>query len=152
MKHSGTGKFSVSEERRDKVGVLYRASPPLDPDEVNALFAATCGQHERRNFGPVLRRSLVYVCAYRGPSLVGFVNVAWDGGAHAFILDTMVHPEWRGRGIGRWLVLMAADEATERGIEWIHVDFEPNLRNFYFRCGFRPTGAGLLRLGSGRDV
>ena len=152
MKHPGSGKFSLSEESRDELDVLYRVNPPLDSNDVNDLFAVAWDRHERRNFESVLRRSLVYVCAYRGPSLVGFVNVAWDGGAHAFILDTTVHPEWRRRGIGRRLVLMAVDEATERGIQWLHVDFEPHLRHFYRRCGFRPTEAGLLRLGSGGDV
>ena len=142
----------MNEERRDEMGVLYRASPPLESDELNDLFIAAWDHHERRDFGPVLRRSLIYVCAYRGPSLVGFVNVAWDGGAHAFLLDTTVHPELRGRGVGRRLVLMAAEEAKVRGVQWLHVDFEPQLRHFYFRCGFRATEAGLMRLDSGRDV
>jgi hypothetical protein len=30
------------------------------------------------------------VCARQGRELVGFVNVAWDGVVHAFVLDTMV--------------------------------------------------------------
>jgi hypothetical protein len=25
-------------------------------------------------------------------ALIGFVNVAWDGGDHAFLIDTKVHP------------------------------------------------------------
>ena len=78
----------MSGERRDETGVLYRVSPPLGSDEVNDLFSAAWDGHERRDFGPVLQRSLVYICAYRRPSLVGFVNVVWDGGVHAFILDT----------------------------------------------------------------
>ena len=44
----------------------------------------------------MLARSLTYVAAYDtvggGEQLVGFVNVAWDGGIHAFLLDTTVHP------------------------------------------------------------
>jgi hypothetical protein len=34
--------------------------------------------------------SLGWVCARNKDELVGFVNVAWDGGAHAFILDAIV--------------------------------------------------------------
>ncbi len=126
--------------------MVYRVSPTLDPDEVNELFAVAWGDHARRDFDPILRRSLVYICAYRGQSLVGFVNVAWDGGVHGFVLDTTVHPDLRRCGIGSQLVLHAADEATERGIEWLHVDFEPHLLRFYEGCGFRRTEAGLLRL------
>jgi GNAT superfamily N-acetyltransferase len=93
-----------------------------------------------------LKHSLVYLCAYAERRLVGFVNVAWDGGIHGFILDTTVHPELRRRGIGRRLVLRAASEARSRGVEWLHVDFEPHLRTFYDSCGFRTTEAGLMHL------
>lgn len=141
----------MSEEQSDQTGVLYRVSPALRSDEVNDLFAAAWVHHERRDFEPVLVRSLTYVCAYLGSSLVGFVNVAWDGGAHGFLLDTTVHTDLRRRGIGRRLVLLATNEARERGIQWLHVDFEPHLRLFYEGCGFRPTEAGLLRLDSGNN-
>lgn len=142
----------MSGERREETDLLYCTSPALGSDEVNDLFAAAWGHHERRDFAPVLRRSLVYVCAYRGSRLVGFVNVAWDGGAHAFLLDTTVHPGLQRRGIGRRLVVLAADRARERGVQWLHVDFEPHLRRFYRGCGFRPTEAGLLRLDNGGDA
>jgi GNAT superfamily N-acetyltransferase len=141
----------LSEEQNDHVGVFYRVSPALRSEEINDLFAAAWVHHERRDFGPVLQCSLTYVCAYLGSSLVGFVNVALDGGAHGFLLDTTVHPDLRRRGIGRQLVLLAAGEARERGIKWLHVDFEPHLRPFYECCGFRPTEAGLLRLDSGNN-
>lgn len=127
-------------------GLVYRVSPPLTSAELNALMAAAWQDHEGRDFQPVLNRSLAYVCAYHETRLVGFVNVAWDGGEHAFILDTLVHPEFRRRGIGRELVLRAVGEAEGRGLKWVHVDFEPHLRSFYERCGFRDTAAGLIRL------
>ena len=93
-----------------------------------------------------MAQSLAYVCAYRAGRLVGFVNLAWDGGAHAFVLDTTFHPDVQRQGIGRRLVRRAAEVARERGVEWLHVDFDPHLRGFYERCGFLPTEAGLLNL------
>ena len=137
--------LAVTEEVSGDTDVIYRICPPVDADDIDGLFAAAWSGHEPRDFGPVLRQSLVYVCAYRG-RLVGFVNVAWDGGIHGFLLDTMVHPDLRRRGIGRRLVLLAAEEAGKRGVEWLHVDFESHLRGFYEGCGFRPSEAGLLRL------
>jgi GNAT superfamily N-acetyltransferase len=77
---------------------------------------------------------------------VGYVNVIGDGGAHAFILDTTVHPDERRRGLGVQLVQAAAAEARAQGAQWLHVDYEPHLESFYRQCGFRPTAAGLLRL------
>jgi GNAT superfamily N-acetyltransferase len=91
--------------------------------------------------------SLGWVCARDGDDLVGFVNVAWDGGIHAFILDPVVSPGARRRGVGTRLVELAVQEARAAGCEWLHVDFEDHLRPFYFDgCGFRPTNAGLIAL------
>jgi len=78
---------------------------------------------------------------------VGFVNVVWDGPVHAWIQDLMVAAAARHRGIGRQLVRAAADGAREARCQWLHVDFEDDLRSFYFdACGFISTNAGLLRL------
>lgn len=93
-----------------------------------------------------LDHSLTWVCAYDGLQLIGFVNVAWDGGVHAFLLDTTVHPEFQRRGLGRELVRRAAEVAREQGMDWLHVDFEPHLLSFYRACGFGPTETGLMRL------
>jgi hypothetical protein len=55
--------------------------------------------------------------------LVGFVNVVSDGADHA------------------------VEHARAAGHEWLHVDFDPHLRAFYFdACGFVPTDAGLINL------
>lgn len=122
------------------------ACPVLDDASLNALFALAWPGHEARAFGAVLTRSLGYLGAFAGDALVGFVNVAWDGGAHAFLLDPTVHPDYRRRGLGLRLVREAAALARAAGVEWLHVDYEPHLQAFYVAAGFRPTAAGLLRL------
>jgi GNAT superfamily N-acetyltransferase len=86
-----------------------------------------------------------------GDEPIGFVNLAWDGGIHAFVLDTTVHPNVRRRGVGRGLVELAVEVARERGVEWVHVDFDGHLREFYYECGFRRTEAGLLHLNRGDE-
>jgi GNAT superfamily N-acetyltransferase len=95
----------------------------------------------------VERYSVGWVCARDGDDLVGFVNVAWDGGVHAFIVDTLVRSRARGRGVGTELIATAVRGAREAGCEWLHADFDDHLRPFYFdACGFTPTNAGLIRL------
>ena len=126
--------------------ISYRISPAVANDALNALFAAAWPDHVGSDVAPVLSRSLAYVCAYQQDRLIGFVNLAWDGGIHAFLLDTTVHPAFQRRGIGRELVLRAAQVARARGIAWLHVDYEPHLGSFYRSCGFRHTEAGLMRL------
>lgn len=94
----------------------------------------------------ILSRSLVHLGAFDGDLLVGFVNVAWDGGVHAFLLDPTVDPAYGRAGLGTRLVRDASRLAGERGAQWLHVDYEPHLAEFYRKCGFRPTEAGLMRL------
>jgi GNAT superfamily N-acetyltransferase len=115
-------------------------------DALNELFAAAWPGHQPRSFAGVLASSLLWVTAMRDDRLVGFVNVATDGGIHAFILDTTVHPDERRNGLGVRLVRTAAAAARARGAEWLHADYEPHLETFYAQCGFTPTQAGLIKL------
>jgi GNAT superfamily N-acetyltransferase len=97
----------------------------------------------------VTAHSLGWVCAFEGDGeLVGFVNVPWDGGVHAFLMDTAVAKRVRRRGIGVTMVAMATERARAAGCEWLHVDFEgATLSRFYLQsCGFKATTAGLVRL------
>lgn len=125
--------------------VVLRIGAELEADALEALLDATWPEGGGPR-GSELEHSLCWVSAHAGERLVGFVNVAWDGGAHAFLLDTAVHPEFRRRGIGTSLVRCAADEARELGARWLHVDYEARYAEFYRRCGFESTLAGLIRL------
>jgi predicted N-acetyltransferase YhbS len=120
--------------------------PLLTDTQLNGLFAAARPSHTPGAYGQVLARSLACCAAFDGNALVGYVNVAWDGGVHAFLLDPTVHPVRRRQGLGLALVRAAAGAAAERGAEWLHVDYEPYLAPFYAAAGFRPTEAGLIRL------
>lgn len=138
-----------NEENADLDGlnaIDYVASPSLSNEELNALFDAAWPDHHHRDFAPVLERSLATICAYSNGELIGFVNLAWDGGVHVFLLDTTVHPNWQRRGIGESLVRTAIAQARACDMHWLHVDYEPHLDGFYRQCGFRPTQAGLIRL------
>jgi len=127
--------------------VQCKLCPEVSNEELNTLFAAAWpGPRQDGDFGRVLRHSLGYVCAYEQGELIGFVNVAWDGGAHAFLLDTTVRPDRQREGIGRQLVRHAEVLVRRNGVEWLHVDFEPRLEEFYRKCGFRESRAGLINL------
>ena len=94
------------------------------------------------------RHSLGWVTATAASGrLVGFLNVIWDGGVHAWLQDVIVAPDHRRRGIGSRMVGLAANQSREAGCEWLHVDFDEEHRDFYFgAAGFEPTDAGLIRL------
>jgi GNAT superfamily N-acetyltransferase len=128
--------------------IKYEVKPRVSDESLNELFASAWQEHRWRQFGPVLQQSLIYVCAFDGLRLIGFVNVAWDGGMHGFVLDPTVHRDYQRRGIGTELMSQAARVSATRGIAWLHVDFEPGLEPFYRACGYRKTEAGLLQLSS----
>jgi ribosomal protein S18 acetylase RimI-like enzyme len=118
-------------------------------DEVNRLHAEAFS-HRMLNddwWAQVNRHSLGWVSARDGDALIGFVNVAWDGAVHAFILDTIVASTHRRLGIARQMLLICTAESRDAGCEWLHVDFEPHLRPLYFEsAGFAATHAGLIKL------
>lgn len=123
----------------------YRLKAPLANADLRELRRAAWGP-DSADWSRIHAHSLCWVTAQVGSQLVGYVNVAWDGGLRAFLLDTTVHPGWQRRGVGRELVRRAEAAARAQGCEWLHVDHEPQLAPFYAACGFRPTPAGLIRL------
>jgi GNAT superfamily N-acetyltransferase len=135
------------------VTIAYAWRGDFDSAEVNELHAEA---FETRVFDEsewnwreiVHRHSLGWVVARADyGSLVGFVNVLWDGLVHAWIQDTMVAARARHIGIGTELVAVAVKQARDAGCEWMHVDFDDRLRPFYLdACGFAPTTAGLIAL------
>ena len=134
--------------------ITYVSGFPVDDVVLSRLHARAFGRPEtvsgwRRRLD---RHALTWVGAFDddGGHLVGFVQVAWDGGGHAFLLDTAVDPDHRRRGIGAGLVAAAVRDVAAAGCEWLHVDFEPHLTGFYLdRCGFAGSPAGVLRVSAG---
>ena len=123
----------------------------FDNQELNALHAEAFAHAilEIPWTSQVKAHSLGWVTARDAGELVGFVNVAWDGETHAFILDTIVSAGKRRQGIGTRLIAVAAAEARAAGCEWLHVDFDEEHRPFYLdACGFESTAAGLMALKS----
>ena len=63
------------------------------------------------------------------------------------MIDTLVAGDRRHSGIGSRLLELVARESRRAGCEWLHVDFEEELRDFYFgACGYTPTPAGVIAL------
>lgn len=136
------GRPELGPDESEQVLLHWRA--PISEGVVRRLhadaFRTTSGYQWSR------QASLGWVTAMDGGRLVGFANVAWDGGRHAVLLDTSVASDRQRRGIGRRIVSRAVEEARRAGCGWIHVDYEPHLHDFYAACGFRATAAGVLSL------
>ena len=133
--------------------IRYAWRGTFSNEEVNSLHAEA---FETRVYSSsewdwraqVTDHSLGWVVARGGShELAGFVNVIWDGSVHAWLQDTMVAQAFRRLGVGRRLVAAAEQGARDAGCEWLHVDFDDGLQDFYLgACGFAPASAGLKRL------
>ena len=134
------------------MNVSYEWRGGFNNQELNELHAAAFStrvftEAEWNWVALTARHSLGWVVAREAGRLVGFVNVVWDGLVHAWLQDTMVDPLDHHRGIGRQLVVEAMTASRAAGCEWLHVDFDDDLLDFYFgACGFAPTNAGLIAL------
>ena len=132
--------------------ITYQWRGPIRNEEMNSLhaeaFRTRIYDASEWNWHQLLEKhSLGWVVARDGSELVGFVNVTWDGLVHAWIQDTMVAAIHGRQGIGNRLVAEAVAGARAAGCEWLHVDFDDDLRSFYIdACGFNPTNGGLIAL------
>jgi ribosomal protein S18 acetylase RimI-like enzyme len=129
-------------------GVVYEWRGEISDAEVVALTESHSGNAVPGWWDRIRPFSLGWVTARdRDGAVIGFVNVAWDGGDHAFLLDTKTRGDLQHRGIGTALVRIATVEAKRAECEWLHVDYGDELSRFYEdACGFRPTRAGLVHL------
>ena len=153
---------------------------PARPDDVPVILALirALGEYERLSHEVVateeqLRAHLFrerpvaeVVLAYVDETVVGFALFFHNfstflGRPGLYLEDLFVVPEWRGRGIGKRLLVHLAELAVERGcgrMEWNVLDWnEPAIR-FYERMGARImkewklcrlTGESLSRVAAG---
>lgn len=134
------------------MAVTFEWRGQFSNSETNALHAEAFGtrlfdEAEWNWEQQVVTHSLGWVVARDIGQLLGFLNVIWDGVAHAWIQDVMVAESARRMNVGTRLVAEAIVRTREAGCEWLHVDFDDHLRPFYFdACGFTPTTAGLIAL------
>ena len=132
--------------------IVYEWRGAATSKELNELHAEAFGHKvfadsEWDWLGQIETRSLGWVTARGGEQLVGFLNVISDGLVHAWIQDVIVANAARRQGVGRSLVANATAAVASAGCEWLHVDFDDDLRGFYIdACGFKPSNAGLIDL------
>lgn len=128
--------------------IAYAWRGPVTAHEMVDLTMSHGGNPRAGWWDQIRPHSLGWVSAReQNGLLVGFVNLAWDGGDHAFLIDTKTRGSHQHGGIGRELVRLAVVSARAAGCEWLHVDFQPDLASFYLdACGFRRTDAGVVHL------
>ena len=96
--------------------VEYRWRAEISDGEVNALTRSYGGAAADGWWDRVRPHSLGWATAHLDDGTpVGFANVAWDGGDHAFLLDPKVRLDLQRRGVATGLVRLAASQAAQAG-------------------------------------
>ena len=93
-------------------------------------------------------------CAVTADVVVGMVSLLFtvstaEGGRVAWLEDMVVHPDWRGRGIGARLLQVAISQARAAGCHRITLLTDAGnvaAQEFYGRAGFARSAMVPLRL------
>jgi GNAT superfamily N-acetyltransferase len=91
------------------------------------------------------------VSAYEGERLVGTGRIIGDGVLHALLVDVIVDPDYRHRGIGSAIVERLAAECRRHRIVDVQLFCAFGVSPFYERLGFaaRPEDAPGMELVAG---
>ena len=75
--------------------------------------------------------------------LIAYLSVISDGVADAFLVDLMVHPDFRRKGIGTTMTRQAIIDLKDK-VQCVHVTFNPEDEPFYRHVGFHIFKGGLF--------
>jgi GNAT superfamily N-acetyltransferase len=85
--------------------------------------------------------------------VVGNVSLRRARGSGGYLVgNVVVHPDWRGQGIGRALMRAAIDRVSKRGVHWVGLEVRADnevARHLYEDLGFQEVGRVLHMLRPG---
>ncbi|MFD2412656.1 GNAT family N-acetyltransferase [Paenibacillus rhizoplanae] len=64
--------------------------------------------------------------------------------------DIIVHPDYQRRGVGQQLVKELLNESIRRGLTIVTLTYSRKHKEFYEKCGFSSTAAGIWRAEEGK--
>ncbi|HYF07444.1 MAG TPA: GNAT family N-acetyltransferase [Acetobacteraceae bacterium] len=138
------------------------AAGPADADALVALLRA-CRAEDGYSMTGANERAMRAIAAgepmarawilREGGEAIGFLVLTLGysveyGGRDGFIDDLYLVPATRGRGLGRWLVATAIEQAATLGIGTLHLEVEVGndpAEALYRAAGFEETGRRLMR-------
>ena len=113
------------------------ADDRLNLDAVCALLHSTywAATRPREVIEKSLRHSLNF-CLFRGGRQIGFARVVSDRATVSYLCDVVIAPEFRGCGVGKWVLQCILDHPELRGTR---MDlFTKDAQEFYRPFGFGP--------------
>ena len=118
---------------------------PVRPREIEDLRETVGWDRSEGTYRDILKRHYAYYTVREADGrLIGYLSVLSDGISNAFLLDLMVHPDYQRQGIGKEFVQTAIRDMKKDGIRCVQVTFDPELEEFYARCGFHIFKGGII--------
>ncbi len=93
----------------------------LDVDAIASMLSRSywARGRTRQNLERALQNSLVFGL-YEGIQQIGLARVVTDYGVFGYLCDVFVHEDYRGRGLGKWLVQTVMSHPDLQGLRrWI---------------------------------
>jgi GNAT superfamily N-acetyltransferase len=126
--------------------ITYSHETP-DKQQYVALFKSTGWNEEYQLDDSRLHESIQHswclVSAWDGDRLIGFGRAISDGILHALLVDIIILPEYKGKGIGSTVLMKLVERCREARIPDIQLFCAKGQSGFYLRHGFvaRPNDA-----------
>lgn len=117
-----------------RVSEVSAAAEPMERAE--GIWAQMLSRDGLTVFVAENRSDIVATCM-----LITAPNLLRSGRQHAFLENVVTHPEFRGRGFGRAVVLAALAAAWEQDCHHVFLQSgraDPRVHRFYEGCGFEP--------------
>ncbi len=129
----------VSKNRGEKF--FLSSNRQINPHELESLCEAV--GWNRRPLDKVqkaLNQSFLVVAIWEisniSPRLIGFARVVSDGVFHGTLLDTVIHPDFQNRGLGKKLISYIVTKLREEGLKELILLASPSVADFYHSLGF----------------
>ena len=121
-------------------GISFSLDKNIDPSQVLQLYQFVSwldGNETEETIKKMFFNSYAVASAYDTETgrLAGFFRALSDGVGDAYMVDLLVHPSYRKRGIGQNLVKLLSSYLKEQGITWIVCIGVPGTEKFYNDCG-----------------
>ena len=127
-----------------KINYPVLRDQPIKAKEIEILRTAVSWDKQEGKYDKILKQSYTHYSVYNDSQLIGFINVISDGIGDAFLVDLMVHPKFRSKGIGTALVKTAILDIKSDGVKFIQIIFDPEMETFFKRLGFHLVKAGII--------
>ena len=121
-------------------GIKFSLEKDINASQVMALYQCTSwldGAETEESITKMFQNSYAVASAYDKETgvLAGFFRALSDGVGDAYMVDLLVHPSYRKRGIGKALVKLLSTYLKKQGITWIVCIGVPGTEKFYCDCG-----------------